>query len=383
LIFLITNSDFLLLSLHYLDDVEMEQMKTEEILYKGKFVIGVFFPYSKEQIQKIKCIRDARWSYSVNAWIFEKNTENIEHFNQIFPSVSIENYSVNPKLEMDHIQEEKRLALLKFNSFMKSKRYGNSTISVYTNALHIFFNFFKNKALKELTEQDFIHFNNEYILKKNLSSSYQNQVVNAVKLFFLTLDDRLMKIDQIHRPFREKKLPNVLSKEEVKLILNAPVNIKHRAMLSLIYACGLRCGELLNLTLSDVDSKRNIVVIKQAKGKKDRIVPLSEKILEILRSYYLAFKPVKFLFEGQTPGEKYDPRSLQLVIKRAVKQAGISKPVTLHWLRHSFATHLMENGTDLRFIQELLGHNSSKTTEIYTHVSTKSIQNIKSPFDNL
>ena len=124
-------------------------------------------------------------------------------------------------------------------------------------------------------------------------------------------------------------------------------------------------------------------MVKNSKGKKDRIVPLSPKILEMLREYYLGFKPKNYLFEGQTVGNPYDNRSLQQVLKQALKKAGITKPVTLHWLRHSYATHLLESGTDLRYIQELLGHNSSKTTEIYTHVSTKSIQQIKSPFDDL
>jgi integrase/recombinase XerD len=154
-------------------------------------------------------------------------------------------------------------------------------------------------------------------------------------------------------------------------------------MLSLIYSCGLRCNELLSLKPTNIDSKRNLILIRHAKGKKDRIVPLSPKILGMLRDYYVAYKPSVYLFEGQNKNSQYDSRSLQLVLKQALKKVKISKPVTLHWLRHSYATHLLENGTDLRFIQELLGHKSSKTTEIYTHVSTKSIQCINSPFDTL
>ena len=169
----------------------------------------------------------------------------------------------------------------------------------------------------------------------------------------------------------------------MKAIISAPTNQKHKTMLSLIYSCGLRCGELLALQPHHIDSKRNIVLLKNSKGKKDRIVPLSPKILELLRDYYRVYKPKTFLFEGQKEGTPYDARSLQLILKQALKKTGITKPATLHWLRHSYATHLLESGTDLRYIQELLGHNSSKTTEIYTHVSTKSIQQIKSPFDDL
>jgi integrase/recombinase XerD len=202
-------------------------------------------------------------------------------------------------------------------------------------------------------------------------------------LYFKTIQYKSIEVDKIHRPKRAKVLPNVLSKEEIKKLLEAPTNIKHKTMLSVIYACGLRRGEALNLKPADIDSKRGIVIIRQAKGKKDRITPLSEKILVMLRDYYTAYKPKTWLFEGQISGEQYSEKSLQSVLKQSLQKAKITKPVSLHWLRHSYATHLLESGTDLRYIQELLGHSSSKTTEIYTHVSTKSLQQIKSPFDNL
>jgi integrase/recombinase XerD len=144
----------------------------------------------------------------------------------------------------------------------------------------------------------------------------------------------------------------------------------------------MRRSELLNLSTQDIDSKRLIVIIRQAKGKKDRIVPLSPKLLEMLRDYFRAYRPKRYLFEGQS-GDRYSEKSLESVLTQALQRAGIDKPVSLHWLRHSYATHLLENGTDLRSIQELLGHKSSKTTEIYTHVSTRHIQNIRSPFDDL
>ena len=202
-------------------------------------------------------------------------------------------------------------------------------------------------------------------------------------MFFRIVNEKQIEIEKIHRPKREKLLPNVLSKAEIKLILNAHSNMKHKTMLSLIYSCGLRRSELLNLKPTDIDSNRNIVIIRQGKGRKDRIAPLSPKILEMLRDYYAVYKPKLWLFEGQFENEAYDARSLSNVLKQALTKAGITKPVSLHWLRHSYATHLLESGTDLRYIQELLGHSSSKTTEIYTHVSTKSIQQIKSPFHDL
>lgn len=266
---------------------------------------------------------------------------------------------------------------------MRSKRYSVNTVKTYTDALKSFFVFFREKKISAITNDDVITYNNVFILNNNFSESYQNQIVSAIKLYFSTIREKKIEIAKIHRPRREKLLPNVLSKEEIKAILEAHSNLKHKTMLCIIYSCGLRCGELLALKPVHIDSKRNIVLLKNAKGKKDRIVPLSPKILGMLREYYKLYKPQYYLFEGQKSGTPYNNRSLQQVLKQALAKASIKKPVTLHWLRHSYATHLLESGTDLRYIQELLGHSSSRTTEIYTHVSTKSIQQIKSPFDDL
>ena len=273
--------------------------------------------------------------------------------------------------------------LIAFKNYMNYRRYSENTIKTYSDALEVFFRFFQNKNLESLTIEDIIQFNNDYILRKNLSSSYQNQVINAVKLFYRNRFNKTMEVDFIQRPRREKRLPNVLSKKEVKSILETPTNLKHRAMLSLIYACGLRRSELLNLTLTDIQSNRNLLFIRQSKGKKDRVVPIGNKLIEMLRDYYKSFKPKTWLFEGQFPSTKYSEKSLENVLKQSLTKTKISKKVSLHWLRHSYATHLLENGTDLRYIQELLGHSSSRTTEIYTHVSTLNLQQIRSPFDDL
>jgi integrase/recombinase XerD len=270
-----------------------------------------------------------------------------------------------------------------FKRSMMAKRYSNHTIKTYSEALSVFFKFHHEVLVSEITVKHVQQFCYEYILHKNLSSSYQNQVINAIKLFYKNRFNRTLDIDKIQRPKKEKHLPNVLSKEEVKAILDAPINLKHRCMLSLIYACGLRRSELLNLTLKDILSDRNLLFIRQAKGKKDRVVPISDKMIEVLRTYYRAYKPKKWLFEGQQPMSQYSEESLAKVLKLSVQKAKINKNVSLHWLRHSYATHLLESGTDLRYIQELLGHNSSRTTEIYTHVSTRNLQNIRSPFDDL
>lgn len=340
------------------------------IKHKGSNRIAVYFEKNAQLIARIKQFEGARWSQSLLAWHLPDTEENRERFKIAPLSYSLPSAEGIAKIE-------------KFKQWMHSKRYAESTITTYSEALKSFLVFYREKPIAEITNEDVIVYNNEYILKNKLSSSYQNQLVNGIKLFFMTIRETKINVDKIHRPKRAKVLPNVLSKEEVKLILNAHSNIKHKMMLCLIYSCGLRCGELLALKPVNIDSKRKIILLQNSKGKKDRIAPLSPIILEMLRDYYKLYKPLTYLFEGQNKGEPYSDKSLQSVLKQALQKTGITKPVTLHWLRHSYATHLLESGTDLRYIQELLGHNSSKTTEIYTHVSTKSIQQIKSPFDDL
>ena len=332
--------------------------------------IGVEFEKDKELIQRIKLIHGARWSQQKKLWHIPDTKENRERFHII-------------QKEDAKISQEGQEHLKQFIRWLSSKRYSPNTIKTYSDALRSFLVYNQANNICELTNADVLDYNNDYILKNKVSASYQNQVISAIKLYFRTVRKTKIEVDKIDRPKKPKTLPNVLSKEEVKNILEAHANMKHKIMLSLIYSCGLRCSELLQLRPLDIDSKRNIVLIKQAKGKKDRITPLSPKILELLRTYYQLYKPKTYLFEGQEPGTIYSPKSLQSVLKQALQKANIKKPVTLHWLRHSYATHLLESGTDLRYIQELLGHNSSRTTEIYTHVSTKSLQQIKSPFDDL
>ena len=338
--------------------------------HRGQKVLFIHFEKNQELIQEVKKIEGSRWSQEKQVW-YVKDTDN----NRTLLQLPLQSHYLPSDEGIEHIE--------KFKQWLRSKRYSESTVATYSDALKSFLVFYREKTIGEINNEDVVVYNNEYILKNKLSASYQNQIVNSIKLFFQTIRNTKMLVDKIHRPRPEHKLPNVLSKEEVKCILNALTNIKHKTMLSLIYSCGLRCGELIALKHHDIDSKRNIVLIKNAKGKKDRIVPLSPKILEMLRVYFKLFKPTTWLFEGQIQSERYSAKSLQSVLKQALKKVNITKPVTLHWLRHSYATHLLESGTDLRYIQELLGHNSSRTTEIYTHVSTSSIQHIKSPFDDL
>ena len=354
------------------------------------------FPFDRKLYFHFRLLRHTHWDTSEKSWVFDEKNISLEHLYSHFDglaqfeflekrleSVEYKKAHLRPCDFLEPLGIKQAHEIERFKDYLNSKRYSPNTIKVYSDSLATFFRYFSAKEITDISNDDLIAFNNIYILKNNFSSSFQNQVVNAVKLYFSAIQHKKIDVALIHRPRREKILPNVLSKEEVKAILNSLSNGKHKIMLSVIYACGLRRSELLNMKPNDILSDRKLILIKQSKGKKDRIVPLSNLLLDQLRNYYKIYRPTVYLFEGQNMGEKYSARSLELVFKKSLRLANISKPVTLHWLRHSYATHLLENGTDLRYIQELLGHKSSKTTEIYTHVSTKSIEHIKSPFDDL
>ena len=354
------------------------------------------FPFSREVYRYIRALQGIKWDRRLQRWYCLESLLNLDvlrsdltgiarvkECSQLLQGLEQRPGTIRPAETLPEMSPEKQQAINGFTAHLTSRRYSANTVRVYTDALSIFFRFTGNKALGQISHADIIQFNNAYILKHAYSVSFQNQVVNAIKLYFKTQRNQDMQVELIQRPKREKRLPNVLSKAEIKEILGAPANVKHRTMLSLIYACGLRRGELLNVRVVDVHWERNLIFLRQAKGKKDRVLPMGAKIVEMLRDYQKAYPTKIWLFEGRQTGEKYSERSLQLVLKQVLQKVGNPKPASLHWLRHSYATHLLESGTDLRYIQELLGHSSSKTTEIYTHVSTKNLQQIRSPFDDL
>lgn len=352
------------------------EWNAQAVEHDGQKRIALHFKKQPDWETLVRSLTGARWSDRLKAWHIADVKAHREWcgLDVIIPSYVPKNTDYFAPGAINHIET--------FTRWMRSKRYSENTIKTYTDALKTFLTYVNRKAVEDITNTDVIDFNNDYILKHKYSASFQNQTVNAIKLFFTIIKDSKIETDKIHRPRKGHQLPNVLSKTEVKQLLDACSNVKHKAMLTLMYSCGLRRGELLKLTFKDIDANRKLVIVRSGKGNKDRITPLSDKVLDLLRTYYKSYKPKVYLFEGMYGGQ-YDERSLASVLKRALTTANIKKPVTLHWLRHSYATHLLESGTDLRFIQELLGHSSSKTTEIYTHVSTKSIQNIKSPFDDL
>lgn len=279
------------------------------------------------------------------------------------------------------LSKEQQQALQAMQQKLEIGRYSPRSITTYLNAARQFFAHYPDKDPQELGTAD-IEAYQHHLASGSTSNSYLNQVVNALRYYYKDVLGDAQRVTFIQRPRRERKLPNVLSEEEVSALLRSVSNLKHRCILMLIYSAGLRLSELINLRVADVAADRRQLIVRGGKGNKDRITLLSAKVIEPLQAYMAEYKPRTLLFEG-TDGGPYSPRSVQLLFHKARDLAGITKPATVHTLRHSFATHLLEKGTDLRYIQVLLGHASSKTTEIYTHVSTKALGGIRSPLDHL
>jgi len=262
------------------------------------------------------------------------------------------------------------------------KNYSKHTIKTYLHMFSQFLKYLYPIPLHQVNKTQITKYHLWLVTDRNVSASYQNQSINAIKFYIEKVLKHPVTIYELERPKKQKTLPKVLSLEEVYLIIEATRNLKHRTMLSIIYGAGLRISECINLKIVDIDSSSMRIWVRNAKGKKDRVTLLSNELLKLLRDYYKIYRPKEWLFEGQTK-QQYSPSSIRQFFNRAKIKALGRSSATVHTLRHSFATHLLENGTNLRYIQKLLGHSSSKTTEIYTHVCTTNLTDIISPYDLL
>ena len=271
-------------------------------------------------------------------------------------------------------------ALAAFKGLLELRSYSKNTQRSYLSAFAFFLSGFPGKKPSALTKPEIMDWLLRMKRERGWSESYQNLQINAIKFFYEQLLKRPKDYYDLPRPRKPYMLPNVLSISEVLSLFEATRNMKHRLMLMLAYSAGLRVSEVIQMKLADIDSSRMVIHLHGAKGKRDRVVMLSEYFLEELRDYYRMYRPKDYVFEGQHGGQ-YSSRSIQLLFQRSVKDAGIRKRVTFHSLRHCFATHLLESGTDLRRIQKLLGHQSIKTTMRYTHVSNTDLVRVTSPLD--
>ena len=271
-----------------------------------------------------------------------------------------------------------------FERRMIVQRYSPISIQNYKSAVGSFLQLAEKKYSHplEITEADIEKYLFWKIEKHRIGTSYQRLIVASIDKFFLSMFNTQLNIKHLYPRTRNKSLPVYLTTREMSRLMNNVTNLKHKCIVQLLYGCGLRLNELLHLKLTDVDSKNKIILIRNAKGGKDRVVMLSPLLLESLKRYYQVYHPEEYLIEGQGGGV-YSEKSVQNIVKNAASKAGIIKKVTPHTLRHSFATHLLENGTDIRYIQELLGHRSVNTTEIYTHITDVAQSKIKSPLDLL
>ena len=265
---------------------------------------------------------------------------------------------------------------------LRLRRYSKSTYSIYTSMFKVFLRYTYPTPMHHIDKAKIIEFELYLVKEKKVSASYQNQSINAIKFYM----EQVLKLKKGHyeleRPLTPQKLPLVLSPQEIGLILERVKNIKHKAILSTIYGCGLRISECINLKIADIDSINGRIWIRSGKGNKDRITLLPDSLLILLRNYYKKYLPKVWFFE-EPNHSSYSTTSIRKLFAKAKKNADIIRPATVHTLRHSFATHLLENGTNLRYIQQLLGHTSSKTTEIYTHVCQTDLTKVTSPLDRL
>jgi len=375
---------------YQVNDVTKTLSAGEMLLIRTKSgSLRLFGLYRKEILDALKNIAYKKWD-SKNKWwtfpysekykemirhacdeagiklIYEEKEEEIKGLRRI-PPEAIPNYRECP--------EEYVLKL-------KELRYSENTIRTYTDLFREFINYHFRYDIKSIDEPTIIAYLRYLVMERKVSSSYQNQAINSIKFYYEKVLGGLRKFYFIERPLKEKTLPEVLSEEEIKTMLNKEENLKHKAVIMVGYSAGLRVSEIANLKLVDIDSDRMQIRIRQSKGKKDRYTVLAIKTLDTLRQYFKQYHPREWLFEGWE-GRKYSTRSIQAIVKDAARAAGIKKNVTVHTLRHSFGTHLLEHGTDIRYIQGQMGHESIQTTEIYTHISSKGTGQIKSPLDNL
>jgi len=356
-------------------------------VHRNHEILSISFDKNLVLEQKVSLLLHAKWSQTRKFWYLNYSSENkiiVVNLLGEFAYVDTSNirlFEERRRYNMDKIVltdlESERIE--RFKKWLETKRYSDNTVVTYCGLIVFFCKYLIKRNCTALSPMIVSRFNYEFIVQPGKSISYQNQAINAIKQFY-EYSGIEFEIGEIERPRKEKKLPVVLSMEEVRRLIDNAYNLRHKTLLCLIYSGGFRLSEALQLKLTDVDSDRMLIHIKNAKGKKDRYTLLSQRALVIMREYYRVYTPKVYLFEGKN-GKPYSARAVQNVVKIAASRAGIGKHITPHSLRHSFATHLLENGTDLRYIQNLLGHNSPKTTMIYTHVSDIAVQKIRNPFD--
>ena len=346
--------------------------------------IKMFIPYNEAGLRaQIKSMNTSFYHPQQKLWSVVNTAERLEEVKRILhPNYEFKSEERALPVAPSTLSEKSLVLMAKYEQKLILKAYSQSTIRTYKHEFASFLAFFENAVIDELTKDEIEGYLAHLINKFKISEIKQNQAVNAIKWYYEKVLQKPKEYYNITRPKKIKTLPSVLSEEEVYKLINAPTNIKHKTILYTIYSGGLRLGEVVDLRIRDVHSKEGYLYIKGGKGKKDRKTVLSHTLLTLLREYYTKEKPAYWLFEGQDGGQ-YSPRSVQAIFRQAMTKSKINPWATVHTLRHSFATHLLQNGVNLRNIQVMLGHHSCKTTEIYTQVLGISNKKIESPLDTI
>jgi integrase/recombinase XerD len=354
--------------------------------------LGVSVPFNESLIRKLKTVPGYRWDSERQCWSFPRSRESLERVLAVFRT-DWRSLSHDVAEAFGFVQSFERslpdagsppttpTMIETYQRELRLRNYSPKTIGSYTSAVRVFARTASPKHPRDLTGEEIRAAIDEMLSSGHWTSPSINQLICALKFLYVEMYHRTLEIGEIPRPKHERKLPQVLSQQEVLRIFDATKNLKHKTLLMLIYSGGLRVGEAVRLEQQDIDVERKLIHLRAAKGKKDRYTLLSEVMVRQIALYRKEYLPKEYLFSGEGGKSHLAVRTAEKVFEVAVQKAGISKPATVHTMRHSFATHLLEAGTDLRLIQELLGHSSSKTTEIYTHVSTKSFGKVVSPLD--
>jgi integrase/recombinase XerD len=381
------------------------RVELRSVFHRYKHWIGIYITQDvyKDELRKA----GAQYTVTHKCWLLPREKESIDIIKKVFPREAVFEYthlkeqlskeketsiqqSAKDKLRplsakalvQRPLSQENIDALELIQKTLVLKGYSKSTIRNYTSEFHILLRVLSIRPINSLNEDQLKSYLLWLITVKKYSEARVHTAINAIKFYFEQVLKRPSIVFQLPRPKKPTVLPKVLAESEVEQIINSIANIKHKTMVMLGYGCGLRVSEIVNLKIADIDSNRMMITIERAKGKKDRLVPLPQKLLAALRGYYKEHRPKYYLFEGQEGG-MYSIRSVQTVFNEAKIRGKVSKKGGIHSLRHSYATHLLEAGTDIRIIQELLGHNQLKTTMKYTHVSKKELGKVISPLDRL
>ena len=346
--------------------------------------VKIYIPYALKELREIfKKINTTYWHPNQKLWSIVYTQENIALVKNLFgKNYQVINTVSSTPIEKRPLTQHGIEQLFRLEKALVLKKYSASSIRTYKNMFSLFLTKFSERDIVLISKEEIEGFVYELITKNKIGESYQNQLINAIKAYYEHVLKKPREYYEIQRPKKAVSIPNVLSKTEVLKILQHPKYLKHKAILWTIYSGGLRISEVLNLRIVDVHSKEGYLFVKDSKGKKDRRTILSNHLVLLLRNYYLEEKPSYWLFEGQTGG-KYSTSSIRAIFRKAVTETHSNPWATVHTLRHSFATHCIEDNVNLRYLQNMLGHNSPKTTEIYTKTIHINNKNIKSPLDNL